>query len=205
MTNLAGQAVVLTGALRNQDFSKGAADVFLSYITIWLLATCEKKEEIVFFLFTSYITKTFKNIVATAIKIAVIRECSTAAACVGTGCLSTITSCISPTPLEACRSKSLAFLMSSLPYAQIMYFSSSTCQQKEKKTPVLFHDAHMENIKCFITSRLSVSQSRPHNPQYKVSSLMWQGSVMVTRHIFGILRQHIRLDWFRHRYCLAQH
>lgn len=51
MTNLAGQAVVLTGALRNQDFSKGAVDVFLSYITIWLLATCEEKEEIVFFSF----------------------------------------------------------------------------------------------------------------------------------------------------------
>lgn len=168
---------------------------------------CKKGGNCFFFLFTSYITKTFKNIVATAIKIAVIRECSkaTAAACVGTGCLSTITSCIPPTPLESCWSKSLALLMSSLPYAQIMYFSSSTCQQKEKKTPVLFHDAHMENIKCLITTRLSVSQSRPDNPRYKVSSLMWQGSVMVTRHIFGTLRQHIRLDWFRHRYCLARH
>lgn len=135
MTNLAGQPVVLTGALRNQDFSKGTVDLFLSYITTWLLATGEKKMEIVFSLFTSYIIKTFKNIVAIAIKIAVMRECSkaTAAASVGTGCLSTITSCTPPTPLDACRSKSLGFLISSLPYAQIMYFSSSTCQQKEKK------------------------------------------------------------------------
>ena len=114
MANLAGQAVFLSSALR-KVLLRTQSTFLLSYITTRLLVTCKKRWEFHYFC-TFYITKTIEDTIAAAIKIALMHECSEdTAACVGTGCLSTITSCISPTPLTACRSKSRGLLMSSVP------------------------------------------------------------------------------------------